>query len=45
MKKLLFVLTLTTLIFACKKEDDTPTTTTPTKVEGCMDTLAINYDP
>lgn len=45
MKKLLLVLTLTTLIFACKKEDDTPITTTPTKVEGCMDTLAINYDP
>jgi len=45
MKKILLVLTLTTLIFACKKEDDKPTTTTPTKVEGCMDTLAINYNP
>ncbi|MBT3621421.1 hypothetical protein OAV36_02915 [Flavobacteriales bacterium] len=45
MKKILLVLTLTTLIFACKKEDDKPTTTTPTKVEGCMDTLAINFDP
>ena len=45
MKKILLVLTLTTLIFACKKEDDKPTTTIPTKVEGCMDTLAINFDP
>ena len=45
MKKILLVLTLTTLIFACKKEDDKPTTTTPTEIEGCIDTLAINFDP
>ena len=45
MKKLLFALTLTSLIFACKKEDDKPTTTTSTEIEGCMDVLAINYNP
>ena len=43
MKKLLFALTLTSLIFACKKEDDKPTTTTSTEIEGCMDTIAINF--
>ena len=47
MKRILLILTLTTLIFACKKEDDaaitTPTTTT--EVEGCMDELATNYNP
>jgi len=47
MKKILLVLTLTTLIFACKKEDDKPntSTTTNTEVEGCMDELATNYNP
>ena len=45
MKKLLFAITLTSLIFACKKEDDKPTTTTSTEIEGCMDVLAINYNP
>jgi hypothetical protein len=45
MKKILLVLTLTALIFACKKEDDKPTTTTSTEIEGCMDVLAINYNP
>ena len=44
-KKILLVLTLTALIFACKKEDDKPTTTTSTEIEGCMDILAINYNP
>jgi len=47
MKKILLVLTLTALIFACKKEDDKPNTntTTTTVVEGCMDSLATNYNP
>ena len=46
-KKILLVLTLTALIFACKKEDDKPNTNTNnnTTVEGCMDTLALNYNP
>jgi hypothetical protein len=45
-EKLLFAITLTSLIFACKKEDDKPTTTTSTEIEGCMeDVLAINYNP
>ena len=43
MKKILLVLTLTALIFACKKEDDKPTTTTSTEIEGCMDTIATNF--
>jgi hypothetical protein len=42
MKRILLVLTLTTLIFACKKEDDKPSTTTI--IEGCMDILALNYN-
>ena len=47
MKKILLVLTLTALIFACKKEDDKPNTNTTTTniVEGCMDSLATNYNP
>ena len=48
MKRILFVLVLTTLIFACKKEDSLPTAntpTSPTEVEGCTDTLATNYNP
>ena len=47
MKKILLVLTLTALIFACKKEDNKPNTNTNnnTTVEGCMDTLALNYNP
>ena len=45
MKKLLFAITLTSLIFACKKEDDKPTTNTSTEIEGCIDVLAINYNP
>ena len=46
MKKTLLVLTLTALIFACKKEDDKPNTNTTnnTIVEGCMDPNAINYN-
>ena len=46
-KKILLVLTLTALIFACKKEDNKPNTNTNnnTTVEGCMDTLALNYNP
>jgi hypothetical protein len=49
MKKILIFLTLTTLIFACKKDEDTPlttttaTTTTTTTVLGCTDSLATNY--
>ena len=47
MKKILLVITLIALIFACKKEDDKPSTTTSTNtaVEGCMDTIATNYNP
>ena len=47
MKKILLVITLTGLIFACKKEDDKPNTNTATNtaVEGCMDILALNYNP
>jgi len=45
MKKILIVLTITTLIFSCKKEDDAPTTNTSTEVEGCTDALAANFDP
>ena len=41
MKRILFILTLTTLIFACKKEDDKPTTTT--NIEGCTDSSATNF--
>jgi hypothetical protein len=46
MKKILFALTFTALIFACKKEDDKPNTNTNnnTSVAGCMDTLALNYN-
>ena len=44
MKRILLILTLTTLIFACKKEDDEPTANTTSGVEGCMDTLALNYN-
>ena len=45
MKKILLVLTLTALIFACKKEDDKPNTNTNTTntVEGCTDTIATNF--
>ena len=44
-KKILLVLTLTALIFACKKEDDKPNTNTTSTntVEGCTDTIAINF--
>ena len=47
MKKILLVITLIALIFACKKEDDKPSTTTSTNtaVQGCMDTIATNYNP
>jgi len=47
MKRILLILTLTTLIFACKKEDNKPntSTTTNTEVLGCMDELATNYNP
>ena len=45
MKRILLILTLTTLIFACKKEDDEPITNTSSEVEGCMDSLAVNYNP
>ena len=45
MKKILLFLTLSILIFACKKEDDKPNTNTTTIKDGCIDTLAINYNP
>tara|TARA_B100000795_G_scaffold53333_1_gene34913 strand:+ start:173 stop:766 length:594 start_codon:yes stop_codon:yes gene_type:complete len=45
MKRILLVLTLTTSIFACKKEDVKPNTTTTTIIEGCMDIDALNYNP
>ena len=41
MKRILLVLTLTTLIFACKKEDGKPNTTT--NIEGCTDSSATNF--
>ena len=48
MKKTLLFLMLTTLIFACKKEDGNPITSTTTNttsgVEGCTDILATNYN-
>ena len=44
MKRILLILTLTSLIFACKKENDEPTANTTSGVEGCMDTLALNYN-
>jgi len=45
MKKILLVLTITALIFACKKEDDKPNTNTTNSslVEGCTDTIATNF--
>ena len=43
MKRILFVITLTTLIFACKKEDDKPNTNTTTNIEGCTDSSATNF--
>ena len=45
MKKVLFAITLTSLIFACKKEDDKLELHTPntTVVEGCTDTIATNF--
>lgn len=45
MKKILIILTLTSLIFSCKKEDNAPTTNTSAEVEGCMDPLATNHNP
>jgi len=44
MKKILLFLTLSILIFACKKEDDKPNTNTTTIIDGCIDTLALNYN-
>ncbi|MBT3611806.1 MAG: hypothetical protein HN522_02535 [Flavobacteriales bacterium] len=41
MKRILLVLTLITLIFACKKEDDKPNITT--NIEGCTDSSATNF--
>ena len=43
MKRILFIITLTTLIFACKKEDDKPNTNTTTNIEGCTDSFATNF--
>tara|TARA_B110000967_G_scaffold75254_1_gene77894 strand:- start:1007 stop:1576 length:570 start_codon:yes stop_codon:yes gene_type:complete len=43
MKKILLVLTLTALVFACKKEDDKPNIIN-NLVEGCMDSNATNYN-
>ena len=44
-KKILVIFIYLSLIFSsCKKEDKTPITNTSTEVEGCMDTLALNYD-
>ena len=43
MKKLLYTFLAVSIIFAaCKKEDEV---VTPTVVNGCTDSLAINYNP
>ena len=42
MKRILLILTLITLIFACKKEDSQPNNN---PIIGCTDTLATNYNP
>ena len=44
MKRILLILTLTTLIFACKKEDSQPNNNS-NPIIGCTDTLATNYNP
>tara|TARA_B100000768_G_C11192032_1_gene337787 strand:- start:296 stop:868 length:573 start_codon:yes stop_codon:yes gene_type:complete len=44
MKKILIFLTLTTFIFACKKDDDSPILDTANNINGCIDELALNYN-
>ena len=41
MKKILFILSIITLISSCKKEDET---TLPAVINGCTNVDAINYD-
>jgi len=45
-KKTLLIYFCFCLVFnSCKKEDETQITNTSTEVEGCMDSLALNYNP
>ena len=44
MKKVLLLIVVSFILNSCKKEDETPITNTSTEVEGCMDTLALNYN-
>ena len=44
MKKLLLLLCVSLIFNSCKKENETPIPNTSTEVEGCMDTLALNYN-
>ena len=44
MKKALLLIVVSFILNSCKKEDETPITNTSTEVEGCMDTLALNYN-
>lgn len=47
MKKILFIFACSILLFSCKKKEDDggAVITTPTKVEGCTDKDAGNYNP
>ena len=47
MRKTLYLLSFSVIIFSCSKEDEDNTTNnnTPTIVEGCTDSLALNFDP
>ena len=44
MKKTLLLIAVSLIFNSCKKEDETPITNTSTEAEGCMDTLALNYN-
>ena len=44
LRKVLLLIAVSLILNSCKKEDETPITKTSTEVEGCMDTLALNYN-